>query len=332
LTELAVAPPGEPATEVAVDEVRRALLEIGMGRLAGVPQPVEQLRARVNALLDAQQHCQHDQVGALLPALIRDLHTAANAKGGNRAEALALVPLLHVQGTQAWLRDVGASLDLAWSAVALARQAAAELDDPGVLGVAAFGAAHGLMTAGTFDLAAEQLDDALRIVGTVDSDRQQLTGMLTLTRSLLAAASGHRADVAPTLEQAAELAARTGEGNACWFGFGPTNIGTWEMAVALEDGDHGRAVAVAERLHADHIPSPQRRAAYWADYGRALTRVRGRTDEAVAALRRAELISPTRVHRHPFARETVTELLGRVRRDAVGRELRGIAYRAGVTV
>ncbi len=104
------------------------------------------------------------------------------------------------------------------------------------------------------------------------------------------------------------------------------------MAVQLETGDYARAAAVAEGIDPRRIPSPQRRAAYWADYGRALTRIRGRRDDAVWALRRAELISPARVHRHPFARQVLAELVARSRGDAVGRELRGMAYRAGLPV
>ncbi|MGH3845309.1 MAG: hypothetical protein ACRDS0_28350 [Pseudonocardiaceae bacterium] len=50
------------------------------------------------------------------------------------------------------------------------------------------------------------------------------------------------------------------------------------------------------------------------------------------ALRQAELIVPHRVQRDPFARDVLAELLARSRRDAVGRELRGMAYRAGLPV
>lgn len=50
------------------------------------------------------------------------------------------------------------------------------------------------------------------------------------------------------------------------------------------------------------------------------------------ALRKAELISPARVQRHPFTREVLAELLVRSRRDALGMELRGVAYRAGLPV
>lgn len=50
--------------------------------------------------------------------------------------------------------------------------------------------------------------------------------------------------------------------------------------------------------------------------------MRRRQDDAVRALRRAELILPHRVQRDPFARELLAELLTRAKRDAIGRELR----------
>lgn len=156
--------------------------------------------------------------------------------------------------------------------------------------------------------------------------------MLALSRSLVATADKRPGDVTAPLDYAAELAQRTGESNAYWMCFGPTNVGVWRMSVALEAHDYPQVVSVAERLRPELLPAAIRRATYWADYGRALARTRGRQDDAVRALRKAELISPARVQRHPFTREVLAELLMRSRRDAVGRELRAMAYRAGLPV
>ncbi|MDQ4092312.1 MAG: hypothetical protein M3143_02515 [Actinomycetota bacterium] len=60
--------------------------------------------------------------------------------------------------------------------------------------------------------------------------------------------------------------------------------------------------------------------------------MRGRQSDAVMALRRAELISPHRIQRGLVVREVLAELLTRSRRDATGRELRRMAYRAGLPV
>jgi hypothetical protein len=238
--------------------------------------------------------------------------------------------MLHVQGSHAFLHRVGAHPDLCWQAAVLARQAAREHGGADLLGLAAFGAANGLLAAGEFDMAQAELDSVT--VPTTTDEAEQLEGMLALSRSLVAASDKRRGDVDAPLDHAAELAARTGEGNAYGLSFGPTNVGVWRMAVALEARDYIRATRIAEGLRPELLPAATRRGAYWADYGRALARLRGRQDDAVRALRKAELISPARVQRHPFVREVLGELLMRSRRDAVGRELRGMAYRAGLPV
>ena len=83
---------------------------------------------------------------------------------------------------------------------------------------------------------------------TTTDTTEQLDGMLALSRSLVAATDKRLADVDTPLEYADELAARTGESNAYWLGFGPTNVGMWRMGVALEARDFAKAVSIAETL------------------------------------------------------------------------------------
>lgn len=330
ITGVALAPPSELVEDRALNTVRLALLAVTMGEPRGEVLPVEALAARVADLLDAQRNCRYVEVGHALPGLVRDLHTTLDAHRDERG-VLRLLALTHVQGTQAWLTDIGASIDLAWQAASLARQAAQRLDDdPVTQGVSAFGTAFGLLGAGAFELAANALE--VPGLGTATSEATQVSGMLALTSSLVAAATGDRARRAAALDHAAELAARTGDGDALWFGFGPSNVGVWRMSVALEAGEHAEAVKVAGTVDPAALPSPTRRAAYWREYGRALARIPRRHDDAVAVLRRAEKISPTRIHRHPFMRSVIAELLARAKSDAIGRELRGMAYRAGLPV
>jgi transcriptional regulator with XRE-family HTH domain len=328
LTQVALPGITEDGLAPVVDQVRIALLGAGMGAPVGDVAPPEVLRGRVAALLDAQQACRHENVGAALPGLIGDLH-ATMAAGRDGAELAEMAVLLHVQGAMAWLRDVGGPLDLGWQAASIAQREAQRIDTPTLLGIAAFGTGHGLLAAGAFDLAAQQIGSAASAVLTVDVAGQQLVGMLAFSSSLVAAARRDRSEAAAALDVAAELAQRTGEANAWWFGFGPTNAGVWRMSVALESGEHAAVARIAETLNPALIPSPQRRAAYWSDYGRALTRMRGRIADAAAALRQAERISPHRL-RHPFIRETLTELRSKAPRGVVGREIRGLAHRAGL--
>jgi hypothetical protein len=79
---------------------------------------------------------------------------------------------------------------------------------------------HGLLAAGAFDLALAQLEPPLSAASTATVEDMQLTGMLAFT-----AARGNGDAVTAPLTAAAKLAKRTGEANAYWFGFGPTNVG-----------------------------------------------------------------------------------------------------------
>jgi transcriptional regulator with XRE-family HTH domain len=329
ITGAGLGTPGELTEDRSLNDVRLALLSSGMGEPRGEITPADALAQRTTEVLNAQRDCDYAVVGDRLPGLIRDLHTT-QAAGRDEPAVLRLMVLTHVQGTQAWLGDIGGSLDLAWQASSLAQHAAERLDSRLYGAVSAFGTAFGLLSAGGFDLAAETLTAA--DPGTRTSEDRQLSGMLALTSSLVLAAQGNHADRQAALEQAADLAEHTGDNDALWFGFGPSNVGVWRMSVALEAGEYAEAAKIAETVDPNSLPSPTRKSAYYREYGRALARLPKRRDAAVMMLRRAEQISPARIHRHPFMRAVLAELLVRAKQDAVGRELRGMAYRAGLPI
>ncbi|MGQ0777550.1 MAG: hypothetical protein ACT4NY_24595 [Pseudonocardiales bacterium] len=193
------------------------------------------------------------------------------------------------------------------------------------MGVATLGLANGLLATGGFELA------GLLLEGTPETGDYQLDGMLSLTRCLLAASDSRPADIEAPLEVAAELAERTGNGNAHYMSFGPSNVGLWRISVALEAGDHRRAAELSDAVDLSALP-PKRRANYYVNRARALSQIRRRRDEAVTALRAAERISPETVRRAPGTRRLLSELVARAQDDALGRELRGMAYRAGLAV
>lgn len=321
--------PGNGGIDVAIEGVRLALMAVNHRHPGGEVLPVGALRERVDALVGVGSEGDQEATGRELPVLIRNLHTSL-AAGRDVAELLDLAVLLHTQGTIGWLRTAGASVDLREQAALLARRAAEERDTPAVMGLAAAGAVRVMMSTGAFGLAQVELDSVT--VPTSSPELMQLDGMLALYRAELAAADDRPGDVDPALEHADELAERTGESNAYWLGFGPTNTGFCRTSVALDLKDYDQAVAAAEGVNPEQHSNRSRRAAYWVYYGRALARLQGREDDAVRALRTAELIVPQRVQRDPFARDVLAELVAHTRRDAVGRELRGMAYRAGLPV
>ncbi|MGH4021647.1 MAG: XRE family transcriptional regulator [Pseudonocardiaceae bacterium] len=261
--------------------------------------------------------------------MIRDLHTSITA-GRDVAELLELAAWLHTQATVPWLSLAGAPLDLRSQAVMLARGAAGEHGNAAPMGLVAAAGARVALANGAFALAQAGLDAVT--IPTNTPEAIQLAGFLALRRSVVAAADSRPGDVDAPLEYATELAARTGEGNAYGLAFGPTSVGLWRMHGAREAGDHELLVSIAEDLSLVHADR-SRQAYYWVDYGQGLAQLRGRQDDAVRALRRAELISPHRIRRGPVTREVLAELLlTRSKQDAIGRELRGMAHRAGLNV
>lgn len=134
------------------------------------------------------------------------------------------------------------------------------------------------------------------------------------------------------LNEAGVMADRIG-GTGRGFGnmyFGPDNVGIWRVSIAVEFGEPGHARELAQLVNPARVPSAARQAMYWADLGRGMAMEQATRDQAVGALLRAEKIAPQRIRTNPFVRETVTDLIRRARREAVGRELGGMAYRMGL--
>ncbi len=89
------------------------------------------------------------------------------------------------------------------------------------------------------------------------------------------------------------------------------------------------ALEAAKTVHPESLPK-RCQAQFWATVGRALVAGKKTRHKGVHVLLHAEQLAPQRIRRDVFVRETVAELLLQARRDAGGRELRGLAWRMGV--
>lgn len=251
----------DPVIERAVDAVRAALQCANLDAAGGEVQPTEQLTVRAHTALAAAQACRWAELGVMLPALIRDLHTSIDA-GRNVADLLRLGALLYPQAVEAYLFGVAASPDLCWQAAQAGLSAARRVDEPAALGIATFGVSNGLLAWGSFDLAVRALDHA------GDTGDDTLNGMLALTRCLLAASQGQMSDVEAPLQYAAELAERTGDNNDYWLSFGPSNVAVWRAFVALESEDYGQVAELAGRINLAALPTRRQVTAWLGRPGR----------------------------------------------------------------
>lgn len=332
LVKLPVPAPGNGNTDATVEAVRLVLTAVDHGRPGGLILPVEVLRDRMSQLQEMRRRCRFAEAATVLPALIRDLHTTL-AAGHDVAELLPLAVYLHVQVTRMWLQDAGAPIDLRREVASLARRLAREYGEGITLGVAALATVGQLVYQGQPDLAQAELD-AIPLPATTQHTAG-LVGGLMLRNAMVASADNRTSDAVAAVETAAELAVRfgeTGEKNSLGFAFGPTDVGMYRMAIALETGEPDQVVRIAQTIEPARHPFKTRQSAYWIDYGRALARLPRRGDDAVMAFRKAEMLFPTQVQRHPFVPDVFSELLSRSLSDAVRPQLRRMAYRAGLLV
>lgn len=332
LTRLPLPAPANGHTDSTTEAVRLALDAIDVGRPDGVVLPVAVLRDQVTKIHTQLRACQFVEVAADLPGLIRNLHTTL-ATGRDHGELLDLAVYLHVHGTWHWLGHAAAPTDLQRRAVFLAKRLAQERDERTALAVAGQAVANLLLFAGVFDLGQAELD-SLTLPPTT-AETAGLVSVVTANHALAAVLNGRPGDVAAPMEAAVGLAERfgaIGETDSWGFLYGPVNAGIDRMWLALEAEEPDQAVSIAQDVDPALHPFVMNRAYHWVHYGRALARLGGRQDDAMLALRTAEDLLPTAVLRNPMVRDVLGELLTRSRRDSVGRELRGMAYRADLPV
>ncbi|HSZ29427.1 MAG TPA: helix-turn-helix transcriptional regulator [Pseudonocardiaceae bacterium] len=330
LTRLPVPAPANGHTDSTTKAIGLALDAIEVGHPGGLVLPVAVLRERLARFLQHKRACRFPEVAAELPGLVRDVHTTL-AAGADRGELLDLAVYVHVHLVRNWLILAAAPDDLRRRVVFLARRLAQERDEVTTLGVAGFGVAETLLQGGAFELGKIELDSLSLPPVTVAT--ASLVGLLATSHATAAVLDDRPGDAVAAMDAAADMADRfgeLGEADPLGFEFGPTSVGFRRVRLALEAGEPDRAVSIAEGLHPERNPFPTNRAFHWVGYGRALAQLRGRRDDAVRALRRAETMNPVRVRRDPFVRDTIAVLLPGARRDAVGQELRDMASRIGL--
>jgi transcriptional regulator with XRE-family HTH domain len=331
--------PPDRGTADALATVPGISLAINDCTLEDVPdlpaRPVEQLvsaAAAANAHLDAARF---SLAGRELGAVLAELHVAAvtGSTDTRRAALAALAEACLVGASIA--RHLGHA-DLAVQTARRGYDAARQLGDSTRAGLLTMHRALGLGWIGARHRVAAVLDGALAEItpdpSAADTGPAQAAGMLHLTAALNHARQNRAVDADDHLDAASELARHAGEGNVLLQHFGPVNVATWGVNVAVE---LGRGPATAESMHAD-VPrlldtfgSAVRGGALYFDLARAYAQAEGDRDrEAIECLDAADRMAPQYVRPDPMARDLVLTLDRRARRRVW--ELDSLRNRFGV--
>ncbi|MDT0318552.1 helix-turn-helix domain-containing protein [Streptomyces millisiae] len=338
-------PPADPhatAAHEAIPALRLALMGLNpvvvpQGRSAQPPEVLAGRVAQANRLYHAAEY---GTLTAALPALLADLHTAAEMERGRGwRRMLRLLADAYHPACTLLLKNLGYT-DLAFIAVSRAAEVIAELEDPVYSALSGFFQTHVLMAAGSptqaLARARSAVDELERNLVTPAAHallgELHLISATSITLDKRRPGRAREVEVGGHLAEAAKLAARTGETRAWHLNFGPTNVGIHKVSLNTDLGLHTAAVEAAARVHPGLLDAPGRQAAFHSDLGRSLAHVRGREAEAVAALLEAEQIAPQRVHAGALVRETVGFLLDRQLPSHVARDLRGLAHRMGLVI
>lgn len=289
------------------------------------PRPLATIAPEVDAAAEAWQRCDYAAAARDLPRVLAELHEHS-AVGSDRRPALAM--LVRALDTAAWTARVFGHTDLAGWMAEREHEAAKLTEETDLIGLAVFtrslmlAAADGRRLARV--IAERTIDDLARRAS--DDQAFQVMGSLHFA----AAHAVLPGSPEPYLDEARKLSQRTGDGRHLRLWFGPTNLALWRMKAAVEVGEGGRVEQIARTVNLDAIPSMARRVMYWRDLGIGLGMLRGREDDAVRALLRAERLVPGKLRLDPLARDTVGHMLSRARANAGGPELVRLARHVGV--
>jgi hypothetical protein len=193
---------------------------------------------------------------------------------------------------------------------------------------AAFGRAHARSSANkpkALMITPQIADEAEPHIGD-DRFAHESYGMLRLSAALACAVQNDHHGAAEQAAEAARLADRDGERPDAWELFGPANVGVWRTSLAVEAGEAEDALTYADQVEPRDLASHNRRAGLRLEKARAYAML-GKDAQAVQEMRQAERLSPAQPRNNPLIRELVQDMLTRARREAGGRDLRGIAWR-----
>lgn len=329
---------GQPAPEVQpgrrpwnLAPLRAALLDFAPDDPPDVrARTVAELRDATDAADRALRWSDYDGLLRDLPGLIGELEVhCAGPEGPGRDEALRLL-VLACAGAGIILRMAGHP-DLAWVAAERSRRAAGMLGDPVWEGASAFGAAAARPSANRPRalLVMPRVADRMEPLAGASRTGREVYGMLRLSAALACSVQGDHAGAAEQGAEAARAAEGLGDSPDAWELFGPANVGVWLTSLAVEAGNAEKALAHAAGVNPRALASNNRRGALRVEKARAHAML-GQPRQAVAELRAAERLSSPQVLGAPLVRELVAAMLEKARREAGGRDLRGLAWRMGI--
>ncbi|MFF4707965.1 helix-turn-helix domain-containing protein [Streptomyces sp. NPDC001288] len=271
-----------------------------------------------------------DHLARVLPSIEAAVR---HAPAGDRAELHSLRAKLYQAAAASFTRQDQA--DAAWVAADRALQAAELAGQPLEVVASLFRMAHAFMRQQHMDQAEQAAKSAVAVMEpradapSCPPEELSLLGAMNLVLAVINAREGNRGGTHERIDRARAIAARLGEDrNDFDTEFGPTNVEIHAVSTAVELGDAGLALDVAQQVDPSSL-SPERQSRFLLDVARAHAQ-RRHVGEATAALLESEALAPEQIHDHHLAREVIRDLV-QLSEPRVPESLRGLAERSAIS-
>jgi hypothetical protein len=278
------------------------------------------LQADVKKAWQLSHASQYGALSSLLVPLLADLEGSARiARGRRRMEVARLLTTAYQAAAATFARQDEA--DASWVAADRATRWAEDAGDP--LGAVAggFRMGHAFITLRRLDQAEHVATEAIAALAPLATSLNcapevlSLYGAMHLLLAVVYAREGDRSGTRRVIAEARRIASMIGaDRNDYNTEFGPTNVELHAVSTAVDLGDAGEAVDIANGIDASGL-SPERQARLLIDLARAHVQ-RRHIGEAVSALLEAERLTPEQVQRHSLVRQVVHDLLNLAGRRA----------------
>ncbi|WP_245790391.1 transcriptional regulator [Streptomyces monashensis] len=270
-----------------------------------------------------------DHLAKLLPSI----ETAVrHAPAGERTELHSLRAKAYQVAAASFTRQDQA--DAAWIAADRALQAAELAGQPLEVVASLFRMAHAFMRQQHMEQAEQAAKSAVAVMApraeapACPPEELSLLGAMNLVLAVINAREGNRGRTHEHIERARGIAARLGEDrNDFDTEFGPTNVEVHAVSTAVELGDAGLALEVAQDVDTSGL-SPERQSRFLLDVARAHAQ-RRHVGEATAAILEAEALAPEQIQDHHLARGVIRDLI-QLSGPRVPEALRDLAERSAV--
>jgi transcriptional regulator with XRE-family HTH domain len=311
--------------------------------LASTGAPTDELKTGIARAWQLWQHSRqrYSQVGDLVPALVievehqlRQLNSddTAHQRRSIARQASDLYGLL-----RSFSKRVG-RIELSLLSAERAIRTAELAEDLVRLAAARWNLAHVLLAAGQVDGAddvAMAATDTLRPWlnrghATENAKSAALYGALLLVGSMAAVRRGDVWTARARVSEAERLAAKTGELNAYWTVFGPTNVAMHAASLELMAGQAVDGLHIGERIDHRTAGSIERRISFLLDQAQGW-RQRRDNAQVLLLLLEAEREAPEDMRYRPAGQDLIQHLVTHGRRS-VAEQAAQIAIRLGLPV